>query len=256
MTLLRFGIALCASSAAMGQVSAIDGMKEIPRYFNDRPGSNLVFENVYPALFRISEDKPGPGGFANGHMGAFSVDGGANAYDFNYGDAFDTVMTMNVLVDPINVGGEAGFKFNLFGIGHFGVLPHNGEIAAFGGILPFHTFGAGLWSGGDIDLRIIHTPGNGNGLPGGATIPSTMEYMYNLGSGWISSGPIAFSNLEGGIPDIAGNPLYLGPGIQNNWGAGLIKSDVNFTNIKIVVPAPGALAVGAGLGLLAMRRRR
>ena len=155
----RLGTVLCASSAAMGQVSAINGMKEIPRYFNDRPGSNLAFENVYPSLFRITEDTPGPGGFANGHMGAFSADGGADAYNFNYGDAFDTVMTMNVLVDPVNVGGEAGFKFNLFGIGHFGVLPHNGEIAAFGGILPFHSFGVGLWAGQDIDLRIIHTRG-------------------------------------------------------------------------------------------------
>ncbi len=252
----RLGTALCASSAAMGQVSAINGMNEIPRYFNDRPGSHLVITNLYPTSLRIVEDLPGPGGFANGHMGAFSTNGGANAYDFNYGDAFDTIMTMSVLVDPINVGGEAGFKFNLFGIGHFGVLPHNGEIAAFGGILPFHSFGAGLWSGETIDLRIIHTPGNGNGLPGGATIPSTMEYLYNLGSGWISSGPIAFSNLEGGIPDIPGNPLYMGPGVQNNWGAGLIKSDVIFENIRIAVPAPGVAAALAGLAFFASRRRR
>lgn len=246
------------AGSAAGQVSAINGMTTMARYFNDRPGSNLAITNTYPALFRVFEDNPGPGGFANGHMGAFSTTGGATPYDFNYGDAFDVMTTLSFNgLTPSNVGGEAGFKFNLFGVGHFGVLPGNGEIAAFGGILPFHSFGTGLWNSSQtVTLRIIHTPGNGNGLPGGATIPSTMEYAYNLGSGWVTSGPVAFGNLEGGIPDVPGNPLFIGPGIQNNWGAGLISSDVSFTNISITVPAPGGLSVLAGLVLLGAARRR
>lgn len=248
---------LMVSGAASAQVSAINGMTAIPRYFNDRPNSNLVITNNYPSFFQIFEDNPGAGGFANGHMGAFSTNGGASAYDFNYGDAFDVIATLHIndLV-PFSVGGEAGFKFNLFGIGHFGILPNNGEIAAFGGILPFHTFGAGTWTSEDVELRMIHTPGNGNGLPGGFTVPSTMEYMYSLGGGpWVTSGPIPFSNLEGGIPDVAGNPLYMGVGVQNNWGAGLITSDVIFKDIRITVPAPG-VGVMAVAGLLAFRRRR
>ncbi len=248
---------LALAGHAAAQVAAINGMKAIPRYFNDRPESNLVIMNDYPFNFRIHEKDPGPGGFANGHMGAFSIDGGATAYDFNYHDAFDASFNVNMNeLNPASVGGEAGFKFNLFGVGHFGILPHNGEIAAFGGILPFFSFGTGIWTGQEVFLRIIHTPGNGNGLPGGFTVPSTMEYMYNLGAGWLTSGPIPFSNLEGGIPDIPGNPLYMGPGIQNNWGAGLVASDVFFQDIKILVPSPGLAVVACGLGLFACRRRR
>jgi hypothetical protein len=250
-------VAILAGSA-MGQVSAINGMTSMPRIFNDRPGSNLVITNNYPSSFRIAEDTPGQGGFANWHMGGFSTNGGASPYDFNYNDAFDATTTVTVhTLNPGTVGGEAGFSINLFGRGFFGILPHNGEIAAFGGSLPFFTSGAGTWTGQTtFSLRMIHTPGNGNGLPGGATIPSTIQYLWNLGSGWVSSPVIAFDNLEGGIPDIPGNPAYIGVGVQNNWGAGLVASDFEFTNITIAVPAPGAAAALAGFLLMGAARRR
>ncbi len=136
-----------------------------PRIFNDYPNSTLNITNNYDTSVVIDETNFGAGGVRQpSHSAYFSTDGGATGHDFNYADSFDLSFTMLNSSDPA-AGREAGFQTDLFGFGFFGSLPHNGEIAAFGSILPFHSFGAGLWTPGtSINLRMIHRPGDGDGV--------------------------------------------------------------------------------------------
>lgn len=248
---------VCASPALAGVVSSINGVNVRQRIFNDFPSSSLAVTNNYPAQVRFNEGPfgaadPDTNGFANRHSAYFSNDGGATAFDFNYEDGFDAQFKMSLSTDQRN-GKEAGFHSDLFGFGFFGVLP-NGVIAAFGSIFEFHDFGVvpGALTG-DVSLRMIYTPGNGDGTIGGAgTIRSTFEYMYSIGNGWVSSGPKNIGNGEGGIPSAF--PFFVGMGVQNS-PQGATFSDTTFSNI-VIVPAPGAAAMLCVAGLVGLRRRR
>ncbi|MBC7771085.1 MAG: hypothetical protein H7210_01190 [Pyrinomonadaceae bacterium] len=247
-TVLFAGLAAGLMLTAVASARPVpNGVVAVDRLFNDYPNSTLTVTNNYPAQVQWNETNFGNGGFANRHARYFSADGGASAIDWNYADAFDLALTVDLDATPVG-GREAGFHTDLFGLGIFGVLP-NGEIAAFGSILPFHSFG-NVWAPGTpVRLQMIHTPGNGDGVTAG-TIPSTIEYRYDLGAGAISSGAIPFTTTEGGIP--SNFNFLVGFGVQNAGAAGG-TSNANFTNI--VVPAPGAAAL-LGLGGLAMIRRR
>lgn len=251
-------VIVCAGSiAAASGVGDIAGLIDNPRIFNDFPDSSLTFGSNYNAAgstVDLREENFGTGGFANRHAAWFS-DGGSNKVDFNYGDAFDMQMTMRIN-EASGVGNvEAGFQADLFGFGLFGVLTSSGEIAAFGSILPFHSFGTGLYTVGDeIMLRMIHTPGDGDGS-GGA--PSTMEYLYNnmtTGSGWVSSGQVAFGTSQGGIPSAF--DFFAGAGAQINTPDAGALVDISFRDLTAVVPAPATFGLLSLAGLAAARRRR
>lgn len=246
-TLCMLGVVGAAATASLGQ---IDSVRVIERIYNDFPDSTLLVTNDFPNEVTFDESNFGAGGWANRHSAYFSADGGANSLDFDYHDAFDFQVTLDLDADPID-GREAGFHADLFGLGFFGVLP-NGEIAAFGSVLPFHSFGAGVWTPGDpIDLRMIHNPGDGDGTSDNFTIPSTVEYMYNLGAGWVSSGAVDMTTTEGGIP--SNFDFFVGVGVQNQGAPGG-SSVASFTNF--VVPAPASAALLAIGGLAGIRRRR
>jgi hypothetical protein len=244
---------VAAGVAFAGDPTTIDSVQEVPRIFNDFPGSTLNVVNNYPTSISVVEtdfvDDGIGGNFANKHNFYFSNDGGATALDFDYGDGFQ--YSFDMTISDASVGQvEAGVGGDLFGFPFFGVLSGNGEIAAFGGVLPFHSFGAGVYSVGDtVGLRMTYRPGAGENM----TPVSYMEYEYNLnGGGWISSGPVLFGNLEGGIPSAFDQ--FFGVGVQNNDPIGG-TSDVLFENF-FVVPAPGAAALFGLAGLAGVRRRR
>lgn len=254
---LGIGIAMCVGTIATASVSQINGWEDAPRLFNDRPGSNLSYMSNYDAMgssVSFSENNYGMGGFANRHASWFS-DGMGSKVGMDYADAFDMQMTMRIN-DASNVDNvEAGFQFDLFGFGLFGVLSGSGEVAAFGSVLPFHSFGAGVYNVGDeIMLRMILNPGGGDFSGDNAT----MEYMYNnltTGSGWMSSGEIDFTTLEGGIPE--GFEAFAGVGAQiNNPDAVDGSVDVEYYGITTSIPAPTSLALLGLAGLGASRRRR
>lgn len=242
---LAAGLMLTAVASARPVPTSI---QVVPRIFNDYPNSTLTIFNKYPNQVVFNESNFGSGGFANRHTAFFSDDGGTTPIDWNYGDAFALGFTLDLDATPAT-GREAGFHADLFGLGFFGVLS-NGEIAAFGSILPFHSFGNVWTPGTPVRLTMIHTPGNGDGVTPG-TIPSTMEYKYDAGAGIVSSGAIPFNTGEGGIP--SNFPFYLGFGVQNQGAPGG-SSNADFRNV--IVPAPGAAALLGLGGLLAMRRRR
>jgi MYXO-CTERM domain-containing protein len=254
---LGMGVIMCAGTmAAASGVGDIAGLINNPRLFNDFGSSTLTFNSAYSPFgssVDLREENYGSGGFANRHAAWFS-DGGTNKVDFNYGDAWDMQMTMQVN-SASGVGNvEAGFQADLFGFGLFGVLTANGEIAAFGSVLPFHTFGTGLYNVGDeIMLRMIHTPGAGQF----SATPSTMEYLYNnmtTGSGWVSSGAINFTTGEGGIP--TNFDFFAGVGAQINAPGTAAVVDISFRDITTAVPSPASLGLLSLAGLAATRRRR
>lgn len=243
-----------AASAAASGVGDITNYVDQPRLFNDFANSSLIYMSNYSpsnGSLYIREENYGAGGWANRHAAWFG--NGPNKVDFNFGDGWDMSLSLQVneATDVGNV--EAGFQADLFGFGMFGVLTASGEIAAFGSILPFHSFGAGLYNVGDVlGLRMVHRPGDAEM----GAIPSTMEYMYNnytTGSGWVSSGEINFTTTEGGIPSFF--DFFLGAGAQINQPnstTGVV--DISFS--KISIPAPGALGMLGLAGVAALRRRR
>ncbi len=244
---------LALAGAAFANPANVNGVNEVTRIFNDFSTSTLTVANNYPASLQVTEtdftDDGMGGNFANKHNFYFSTDGGATSLDFDYGDGFQASFDMTISTATVGQV-EAGFGGDLFGFPFFGVLSGNGEIAAFGGTLPFHSFGAGIYSVGDtVGLRMTYRPGAGENM----SPASTMEYEYNLnGGGWISSGLKVFGNTEGGIPS-AFTQLF-GLGVQNNNPIGG-TSDVLFESIN-VIPTPAAGALLGVAGLAGLRRRR
>ncbi|MEO1129444.1 MAG: hypothetical protein AAFX05_07015 [Planctomycetota bacterium] len=253
---------LFATGSAFANVTDVNAFRDVPRLFNDRPGSNLTYSSNFGAgTVSVEEDTYGGGGFANRHVSWFSSDGGATARDFNYGDFFDICTTLTI--DATDAEVEAGFSFDLFGLGAYRVRSSDGEIASFGSAVnQFHSFGTGLYAPGEtLSLRMIYRPGSGDGFTFNPTIPSTVEYLYNnlsQATGWVSSGKIQFTNGEGGIPDGVGNifQALVGVGAQiNNPDPTTGSVNVQFTDIK-VLPAPGTAALLGLAGLVGVRRRR
>lgn len=242
----------CAASGSI--ITNVNNVKVIPYLFGDRPDSTLNITNNYPASVRFEESGFGQGGYANRHEAYFSTDNGTSAADFNYADSWDVSVTVTHIA-ATNVTVEAGIHSDLFGLGFFGQLP-NGEIVSFGSVLPFHSFGTHPFSN-QISLRIVHTPGTGDGvnpLPLGGTA-STIEYLYDLGSGWVSSGPIVWTTGEGGLP--SNFTFNMGVGVQHNLAAETgALADTIFSNFVTNVPTPGAAALLGLAGLAGLRRRR
>src|SRR5438034_2384495 len=111
------------------------------RVFNDCPISTLNTTNTFPGLIRIDDQNTVPpfcAGFANLHTWRFSTDG-VNAIQFINGDTFEYSCTM-----VLNGGGEGGLSLAPWwspdADGLFNVRTTDGEIACFGGRMPFFTF--------------------------------------------------------------------------------------------------------------------
>ncbi len=256
---MMFG-AMCVAALAGGAMARplgatdINGVKVETYIFADRPDSVLNVTNNFPSAVGFDEGPFGQGGFANRHTAYFSTDGGTTKRDFNNEDSFNISFMMTK--SSANVNAEAGFQADLFGFGFFGVLP-NGEIAAFGSILPFYSAGivAPANFQGTMQLQMIYRAGNGDGTVAGVgTIPSTIEYLFDLGVGAVSSGQIPFTNGEGGIPSAF--TFNVGMGVQNNQAdPDLGMSSILFSNIQ-AIPTPGALTLLGLGGLVGLRRRR
>jgi len=246
-------IAAIALLAAVGSANAavqdINSVQQANRIFDDFTTSSLTVTDNYAASYRIEESNfsdDGQGGnFANKHGAFFSEDSGATRFDFDYGDSFNAKLTYVDNSSGIDV--EAGFLTDLFGFGFFGGLP-NGEVAAFGGTLPFHSFGNIYTPGDTVDLSMNYIAGTAEGFD-----PSVIIYGVQInGGGWTSSGAIPFTNGEMGWPSAF--TQYIGFGAQFNNPIGG-SADVTFSNIMIT-PAPGAAALMGALGLVGLRRRR
>ena len=122
--------------------------------------------------------------------------------------------------------GEAGLQISPWWSplvdGRFNVRSSDGEVACFGGRLPFYYFGNIYVAGTTVRLTIIYTPNNEMD----AAHPATIEYIYDDGSP-VSSGPLAFDegnpaeNPPHGVFGIL-NPAQVGGYMQfSNMGGQL-----------------------------------
>ena len=162
------------------------------RIFNDCPISILTTNNSYPASVSIGDQNQGCVGFANLHNWRFSEDG-TNPAVFNNGDCFHFGAIL-VISGPGEA--EAGLQVSPWWSqdvdGRFNVRTTDGEIACFGGRLPFYSFSGAphnlRYTKGDaIVLKINYNP---HGLT--QANPATIEYVVVYNNTLYSSGNLAF----------------------------------------------------------------
>lgn len=196
MKLLSGIVVLAALAAGLGAAWAStpepNSAVVITRVFNDCPSSVVTVDNSYPSLISIEDAELFcPNGFANLHVWRFSEDG------------IDPVLFWNdsqfrfaadLVIDGTS-NGEAGLQiapwWSQLVDGRFNVRTTDGEIACFGGRLPFFSFtgayGLAYVKGTTIHLEMIYTP---NGLS--ETDPATIEYKLVYDGMEYSSGIIPF----------------------------------------------------------------
>ena len=252
-------VSICLAAASGAYAQTIDGFYTNPRVFNDDPGSTLTITpaspiNANPATININDQYTGAFSGANRHDVLASDDGGVTAYNFTIDDSFifETTLTLTDGFDSPRK--EAGIRFNspVTGDMLFLVNSDAGEIVTFGG--PFYLFGNnsggnGYTPGTSILLGVKHI-GGGDGNGG---IADTTEFYIDRGAGIETTGPLPWSNLEGG-------PVNFQVGVYAQGGANADSDFVNalFTDTTFTtIPEPCTLALaGMGLlGLLTMRRK-
>lgn len=180
------------------------------RIFNDDSDSTINFGNSYPTSIFIEDtilDGDGVGSeFANLHNWHFS-ENGFNDAAFNNGDPFS--YSADLVISGTG-NGEAGLQVGPWWSqdvdGKFNVRTTDGEIACFGGRLPFFsftgTFSINYVKGDTINLGIVYRPNNL-----GSANPATIEYLVSyLGTNY-TSGPLNFDQ---------GNPAEAIP--HGLWG--------------------------------------
>lgn len=186
------------------------------RVFDDCPISILTVTNLFPALVEINDQNQPPqplcAGFANLHTWRFSTDG-TNALQFQNGDTFEYNSTVT-----LNGAGEGGLSLAPWwspdADGLFNVRTTDGEIACFGGRMPFFTFtgafGLTYVNNTPIQLGISYFP---NGLS--SSSPAQVVYNVRYNSINYTSGLL---NFDQGNP--AEDPPHGQWGALNPWYAG------------------------------------
>jgi hypothetical protein len=178
-------VALAATPVPNGAVIAL-------KIWNDSPQSTATPTNNYPALVNISEVKLNGCGFANLDNWTLSADGGATPASFDNNAMFRLACD----VTASGTGdGEAYIRVSPWwshdGDGEFMLNSRTGEIAIFGGRLPFYSFTNAFSltyvKGETVRLEVIYLP---NGLSSAS--PATITYNIFKNSVKYSSGPLAF----------------------------------------------------------------
>lgn len=193
-------VAIC-TVVAMGAGVAhatpvINAAKDSVRVFNDCPITVLNDFNGYPGLIHFDESNLICGGGQNLHIFNLSDDGGLSSALFNNKDAFTIAATVTLHKGSI-VQTEGGLRicpwWDPVANGFFNMRLPDGEIACFGGVLPFFSFtGAfGVLYANDVPARqtIIYNPHCNT-----ANDPATIEYILDYGGGHYDSGPLPFGN--------------------------------------------------------------
>jgi hypothetical protein len=184
-----------AGTAALA-TPAVDGAVLNLRVFNDCPSSVLTTVNTYPSLISISDEVLDCTGYANLHNWHLASGGGEAV--FNNGDGFTLSFDLTI---SGTADGEAGLQISPWWSqnvdGRFNVRSTDGEIACFGGRLPFYSFtssdGIAYTKGDQITLTVVYTPNDLTELS-----PATIEYIVDYNGGNYSSGALAFDE---GNPD-------------------------------------------------------
>lgn len=251
-------LAVVAVAEVASAAPAINSIVFNTRVFNDDGGTTLSVGDDYGAgTAFIDESNITGGNFANLHNWRFSEDNIDPAV-FNNGDAF--AFSFDMVISGAGQG-ESGLHVSPWWSqnvdGRINVRTTDGEIAAFGGRLPFYSFtgshGITYTKGEVISLGVIYNP---NSLS--MADPATIQYFVSLGGNDYTSGPLAFDE---------GNPAEDPPfglwGILNEARAGAFQQTfinqgadlrTDWTNISFV-PEPATLALVLLGGVAVIRRR-
>jgi hypothetical protein len=184
--ILTIGLVPLAGAATPNPTSAV----LMPRVFNDCPASTLTQLNNYPAEISFLDQGSSCFGYANLHLWRFSVDG-TNEVLFPNRCAFKFSADLVVSGDG---EGEAGLQIAPWwseSDGRINCRTTDGEIACFGGRLPFYsftaTYGLNYVKGDTIHLEMEY---NAHELTSAS--PGTIIYTVVYGGMTYSSGPLAF----------------------------------------------------------------
>jgi hypothetical protein len=178
---------------------AINAAKDSVRVFNDCPVTALnAPPPAYPGLIHFDESNLICAGGQNLHVWNLSDDGGLSSALFNNKDAFSIAATVNITKGSI-VQTEGGLRicpwWDPVANGFFNMRLPDGEIACFGGVLPFFSFTAAFgihYQGGPARQTIIYIPNCNT-----KTNPGTIEYILDY-NGHFDSGPLPFGNCTPG----------------------------------------------------------
>lgn len=220
---LALGLFANVASAAIdcpGTTPSPNSAKIATYVFPDCPITTLTVTNAYPAAITFDEQ-----GYvclfgANRHNWSFSADGGATKAEFENCSAYR--FCANVTLDGSNPHAEAGLSVRPWWSpevdGQFMINAFNGEIAAFGGRMPFYSFTVGhgitYTRGTTVLMEIEYQP---NGLS--SFHPATITYKITIGATTYSSGPLNYD--EGNPAEGHGSwgeltPAYVGGYFQQN----------------------------------------
>jgi hypothetical protein len=236
------------------------------RIFNDDPTSVITTTNLYPTTISIKDDSldaDGGGGYANRHNFRLSANGGISEAVFNNGDSFEFWADVTI-TGPAN--SEGGLNLSPWWSqdvdGVFMINAVSGEIACFGGRLPFYSFTSeyGLtYSKGDtVRLGMIYHARQLN-----ESHPGRIQYVFTDANDVTYYSPIKLFDM--GNPDE--DPPYGLWGMLNDARVGgyfqpqINSADPNnygeivFENMYYT-PEPTTLALFAVAGLAVLRRRR
>jgi len=244
LAFLAVVLALCTSTAR-ASAPAINGASIETRTFNDCSLSTLTVTNNYPASVTIKDVmNPLCAGFANLHSFSFSADGGASAATFNNNSNFHYAADVNISGGG---EGEGGLRLSPW-YGHFvdGRIMLNattGEVACFGGALPFYSFtgnnGVHYVRGTTAHIDVTYLAHDLDG-----DHPATIEYKLTYNNVTYDSGVLAFGQQNTAECDPHGEWGMLNDGRvggyfqpRANSGADLqiVWSNITFENL----PADG-----------------
>ena len=173
------------ASIAHAQTPNPNGVAYLLRVFNDCPASTVTTGGSYPSSFYIDDSVLPCSGFANLHIWQFSEDGGATGAVFHNNSNFHFCADVTITGQDNN-GGEAGINIApwwFVGDGRINVRVPDGEVAAFGGRMPFYSWTANngvVYSlGSTIHLEMTYVSG-----PFGpsAAAPGQVQYSVTYGA--------------------------------------------------------------------------
>ena len=203
LSLAVFALALGLTAVAQAQTPNPNGAFLNLRYFNDCPVSTVTSTNAYPASIQISDVDPFSFAGTNKHLWKFSEDGGATQAVFhnasNYTFCADVTLS-GVCPDDL----EGGLEISPWwsdGDGQFMINPNSGEIACFGGRLPFASNHASGYPPG-----YFPQPDYVNG----STIHMEMEYYAGAIDPTLSGIPakVWYRTINGGTPYVFGPTAF------------------------------------------------
>jgi hypothetical protein len=258
MLCVSLGMVLCGTAIASPDVN---GAVIKTRIFNDNPNSVVTTNNSYATSITINDDQSALGkGWANLHNFRLSADGGSTPASFANADGFKLAADVTITGTG---NSEAGLQvapwWSLDVDGRF-MANSGGEIAAFGGRLPFYSFSnpAGYnltYTKGDtIRMGIVYRPNSLSALH-----PGTIEYIVTMDSNTYSSGALLFDQGNPAEDPPHGlwgmlSPAQVGGYFQPQVGTTGTWEQVAFGDI-VYVPEPATMTILV-LGSLFLARRR